>query len=194
MSVHALDQVPARPTFDRNAWVRETMDLLAGVVNNAADAYADARAVPPAADEVADRIADLVLPIVAANPMVEALAPFWSSRKLQAELGVSRQALDSRMKAGTLLGLKAGDGQLAFPVSQFVREADGAIKVRPGILAMLKVARASEAYRPWSFATLLRTPASELDGLTPHDWMRDASRDQMLLQFLANRWVREWSH
>lgn len=194
MGIPALVDTPPPQEFDRDVWVRETMERLADVVNDAADAYAGARIDPPAAEEVAHRVMDLVLPMPDDNPMVALLAPFWSSRKLQDELGASRQALDSRMKAGTLLGLKTGDGQLAFPVFQFIREPSGGIRVRPGVSAMLKAVRASPDFRPWTFATLLRTPASELDDLTPYEWMRAADRDQAALQPLARRWVREWSH
>ncbi|MFM8895081.1 MAG: hypothetical protein ACKOE2_06820, partial [Actinomycetales bacterium] len=83
---------------------------------------------------MAERVADLVVPTGDDNPMVELLALFWSSSKLQRKFGASRQALDSRMRVGSLLGLKTGDGQLIFPTFQFVRDTKGALRVRPGLI------------------------------------------------------------
>ena len=133
------------------------------------------------------------LPSTEDNAMVELLKPFWSSAKLQQEFKASRQALDSRMRVGSLLGLKTGDGQLVYRVFQFVRDSKGALIVRPGIIDMLKVVRNGEGYEPWMFATLLRTPAPELEDLTPIEWMRDPDQDQRELRAVALRWVHEWS-
>lgn len=69
----------------------------------------------------------------------------------------------------------------------------GALTVRPGVIEMLKVARDSTDYEPWTFATLLLTPAPELDDRTPIAWMRDPDQDQGELRTLAQRWVHEWS-
>jgi len=193
MTVHESPPLLGNPAFDRDAWVQDTLERISVLVNQAADSFSVADVIPPSPSEVEERVADLVLPTADENPMVALLAPFWSSRRLQAGLGASRQAMDSRMKAGTLLGLKTGEGALVFPVFQFVREPSGQLRVRPGVVAMLQEARRSTGWQPWSFAVLLRTPAPELEGLTPCEWMRDAGRDQSALPKLAARWAREWS-
>ena len=181
------------PLFDHDQWLNDVMELISEVLDDFAARAAQQETTLPTAVEVASRVADLVLPAKDDNPMVELLAPFWSSSKLQTEFGTIRQALDSRMKVGSLLGLKTGDGQLVFPVFQFIRSRRGALTVRPGVIEMLKVARDSTDYEPWTFATLLLTPASELDDRTPIAWMRDQDQDQGELRKLAHRWVHEWS-
>jgi len=183
----------AAPVFDEAVWMHDTLKLLSRVVRHSAEQYAQLHVVPPTAMEVTDRFSDLVLPTTENNSMVELLKPFWSSAKLQQEFKASRQALDSRMRVGSLLGLKTGDGQLVFPVFEFIRDTKGALKVRSGVIEMLKIVRNSEGYEPWMFATLLRTPAPELEDLTPIEWMRDPDRDQRELRALALRWVHEWS-
>ncbi len=193
MAVPVYSTKAVAPMFDEDAWVHDTLELLSQVVRQSAEQFAQSHIVPPTATEVAGRLLDLVLPSTEDNPMVELLKPFWSSSKLQQEFKASRQALDSRMRVGSLLGLKTGDGQLVYPVFQFVRDTKGALIVRAGVIDMLKVVRNSEGYEPWMFATLLRTPAPELEDLTPIEWMRDPDRDQRDLRALAFRWVHEWS-
>ena len=68
-----------------------------------------------------------------------------------------------------------------------------ALIVRAGVIDMLKIVRTSEGHEPWTFATLLRTPAPEREDLTPIEWMRDSDQDQRALRDLALRWVHEWS-
>ena len=177
----------------RGRLVHDTLELPSRIARHSAEQYAQLNVAPPTAMEVAERFSTLVLPTSVNNPMVELLKPFWSSAKLQQEFKASRQALDSRMRVGSLLGLKTGDGQLVFPAFQFIRDTKGGLKVRPGVIDMLKIVRTSEGYEPWTFATLLRTPAPEREDLTPIEWMRDSDQDQRALRDLALRWVHEWS-
>ena len=179
--------------FNEDVSVHDTLELPSRIARHSAEQYAQAHVAPPTAMEVAERFSTLVLPTSVNNPMVELLKPFWSSAKLQQEFKASRQALDSRMRVGSLLGLKTGDGQLVFPAFQFIRDTKGGLKVRPGVIDMLKIVRTSEGYEPWTFATLLRTPAPEREDLTPIEWMRDSDQDQRALRDLALRWVHEWS-
>ncbi len=131
------------PLFDHDQWLNDVMELISEVLDDFAARAAQQETTLPTAVEVASRVADLVLPAKDDNPMVELLAPVWSSSKLQTEFGTIRQAMDSRMKVGSLLGLKTGYGQLVFPVFQFIRSQRGALAVRPGVIQMLKVTRDS---------------------------------------------------
>jgi hypothetical protein len=189
-----VSPVAARADVDFDKWVRDTSAAIVEVVKATAAAYGAAHLQPPATQAVVDAFVDVVLPTPQANEMVTLLAPYWSSAKLTEKLGVSRQALDSRMKGSTLLGLKTTKGSLLFPVFQFRRDVSGAITVRQEVIDMLKAVRNAPAYDGWAFATLLRTPVSALDNLTPYEWSRDPERDPAALRSLARLWQREWSH
>jgi hypothetical protein len=146
----------------------------------------------PPADEVADRISDLILTPGDDTPnrLSEHLGPFWSGTKVQRELRLmSRQALDERRKTGRVLALKTSDNHRIYPVSQFQRRGNR-VEVKPELVSMLSVLRDHD---PWSVAVLLRTPAPELENLTPLDWIHQG-RETAATQALAHRVSREWSH
>ncbi len=101
--------------FNEDVSVHDTLELPSRIARHSAEQYAQAHVAPPTAMEVAKRFSTLALPTSVNNPTVELLKPFWSSAKLQQEFKASRQALDSRMRVGSLLGLKTGVGQPVFP-------------------------------------------------------------------------------
>lgn len=113
---------------------------------------------------------------IADSALVDTIGSSWSSTKLRAELGgVSRQALNQRVRRGTLLGLPTGDGVTVYPVFQFHRRG-GRVEVLPGLQPIVKALSDQSA---WSVAVLLNTAAPELDGATPVEWERrggDADR------------------
>jgi hypothetical protein len=97
----------------------------------------------PPADDFADRISDLILTPGDGTPnrLATLLAPFWSSTKVQTELGLkSRQALHERRKIGRVLALKKSDNHRIYPVSQFQRRGNH-IEVKPELITMLSVLR-----------------------------------------------------
>ena len=150
-----------------------------------------ARVKLPPADDFADRISDLILTPGDDTPnrLATLLAPFWSSTKVQTELGLkSRQALDERRKSGRVLALKTSDNHRIYPVSQFQRRGNH-IEVKPELIKMLSVLRDHD---PWSVAVLLHTPAPELGTLTPLDWIRKR-RDTAVLETLARHVAAAWS-
>lgn len=145
----------------------------------------------PDPDDVAASLGSLVayLPEESPNELAALLGPFWSSAKVQDALGVpTRQALASRRKNGSVLGLKTSDGDVVYPVWQFHRR-DDAIEVKPALVGMLRILK---TFDPWTVAVVLRTPAPELKGLTPIDWVR-AGRPAATLVELARVVAREWA-
>jgi hypothetical protein len=149
-------------------------------------------ALPPPA-QLAERLADLtLLPADGGEgqqELVQTVGPFWSSAKVRAELAIpTRQALDARIRAGSVLALKTSDGALVFPVLQFRSTTSGA-EVRPALKAAIKQLRAHD---PWTVALLLCTPADELDGLSPLAWTR-AEYDPAALASYAQRVDAQWA-
>ena len=79
--------------------------------------------------------------------------------------GVSRQAIDKRVKDGALLAVPGPSGRRGFPALQF--QPDGAVV--PG----LKDVQAALGYTsPWSVLSFLVNPHDLLDGRAPIDLLR----------------------
>lgn len=128
-------------------------------------------------------------PAVADSALVDTIGPSWSSAKLRSELGdVSRQALNQRVKRGTLLGLPTSDGATVYPVFQF-RRRGVRVEIMPGLPSVLKALTDQSA---WAVAVLLNTAAPELDGATPVEWARRGG-DAARLEELAGVLKRERS-
>ncbi len=144
----------------------------------------------PTPSEMADRISDLLIGSgEGRNEIADLLAPFWSAERTREALGgPSRAALADRRKNGTLLGLKTTDGVIVYPVDQFERR-DGRVQVKAGLKPFLS---ALKRHDPWSVALLAHTPASELDDLTPLEWLRKGLSPDTLRDH-ARRVDAEWS-
>lgn len=124
------------------------------------------------------------------NELSTLLGPFWSGARTQEALACSdSHALRARQAEGSLLALTTSDGVTLYPVFQFHRR-NGMIEVKAPLVDVLYVL---QEFDPWSVATLLRTPAPELDGLTPIEWV-DAQRPRQNLRGLASKVAREWGH
>jgi hypothetical protein len=92
-----------------------------------------------------------------------ALGEVWDTARVTELLGVSRQAVAQRVRAGTLLGLP-GRGTTLFPAWQFdvARRA-----VRPIVAALLAEFRNEAGIESWTIASWARTPQTELRGNIP---------------------------
>lgn len=88
----------------------------------------------------------------------------WSSPRVAELLGITRQAVDKRRRAGKLLALQSGQGGYVYPVCQF---ADG--EVLPGLDQFLA---AFSAGGPWVRLSVLLAPADEIGGISPLDALR----------------------
>jgi hypothetical protein len=122
------------------------------------------------------------------NELVALVGPFWSETKTCAALGISVSDLASRRDDGTVLGLTTSDGDRLYPIAQFHR-LDGRVEVKPALLPLLEALR---AFDPWTVAVLLHTPASELDGATPLDWVRSHGAPERL-EDLGHVVASEWA-
>ena len=125
---------------------------------------------------------------VTQNEIAEVVGACWSENKVLTALGVTSETLAAWRSTGRILGLLSSDGARAYPVTQFERRA-GAVEVRP---ALLPVLRALRGFDPWAVAVLLHTPAPELDGRTPLEWL-SGGRAPETLAGLAETVAREWA-
>jgi hypothetical protein len=103
----------------------------------------------------------------AENELAALVGPFWTEAKVREALNVSPERLASARAEGSVLALPSTDGDRFYPVSQF-RRHDHTAEVKPGLASTLRVLR---EFDPWTVAVLLHTPADELDGHTPFNWL-----------------------
>lgn len=144
------------------------------------------RELPPP-KQAAEVLRELIATVP--HPLAERIGPVWTSVHTREQLGLNtRQALDSRRRSGSILGVKTSNGEVFYPLSQF-RVTNGTIEVRPALVAMFKVLRDQD---PWAVATLLTVPAPELDDHTPVQWERQG-KDNKALVALAQRVRHEWA-
>lgn len=122
------------------------------------------------------------------NEIADRVGPMWSGQKVRRALAVSAGVLDARRESGEVLGLVTTDGVVVYPVSQFQRR-EGRVEVKPALVPFLRVLRQFDA---WAVAMLLHTPAPELDGMTPLDWLGQG-HEPTALHGLADVVAREWS-
>ena len=93
----------------------------------------------------------------------EALGEVWDTRQVVDFLGVSRQAINQRVRNGSLLGLQSR-GTTLFPAWQF-DPARGV--VRPVVASLLAEFHSASVVEPWAVASWAMTPQTELHGIRP---------------------------
>ncbi len=89
----------------------------------------------------------------------------WSTQQAANHVGVTRQAIDKRIRAGKLLAIDAGRHGRLVPAWQF-----GDRGALPGLEETLK---ALEAHDPWMNLTFFLSPHVGLDGIRPLDFLRE---------------------
>ncbi|MGI8868222.1 MAG: hypothetical protein ACR2F6_05060 [Mycobacteriales bacterium] len=103
------------------------------------------------------------------HPLAERTGPFYDTPGLVRWLGITRQALDARVRNRTLLGLPtAGGGPRVYPVWQF---SSGDKAVIPHLQQVLRIL-ASGSSDPWTWALWLSSRNDETyDGLSAAAWL-----------------------
>ena len=174
---------------DKDRYVEAVLVAVREALEAAAERYERTGATAPAVEELRGSLMDLVAAPDDENPLASWVGPFWSGKRVRDELRLaSRQALDSRRRAHAVLGVKTSDGAVIYPVWQFHRR-DETVEVRPAVGRVFAILGAHDE---WAVAVLLNTPAPELEGLTPLDWVRQLRSEATLLQF-ARTVDTEWS-
>ena len=91
----------------------------------------------------------------------------FSQEQVQTALsGISRQAIDKRVREGSLLSVPGPNGVRRFPVCQFL--ADGSL-----VKGMKELQAALPVRGPWSAFLFLMQPHADLGGRTPLDVLKD---------------------
>lgn len=99
------------------------------------------------------------------SPLAELTGPFYDTAGLRRWLGISRQALDSRIRNRTVLALATGSGQRVYPAWQWRPDRTPV----PHLAVVLKVLLAG-ARDPWTVALWLTAPVDHGDGRTVAAW------------------------
>ena len=177
----------AKATDLREVFRRRTEALIERLTEQASDeTIAAALEAPSDFGGLARMLSDMAPFGIAADtvdPMAEAIARgavakqelladaggAWSSTEVARHLGISRQAVDKRRKAGKLLALQSGRGDYLYPLCQFTDRG-----VLPGIDRFLTAFPPSSG---WTLLDLLLTPAEEIGDRTPLDALRRGDAD-----------------
>lgn len=123
------------------------------------------------------------------NELAVFVGPVWSETKASQSLGVKPDGLGALASVGGVLRLVTADGEAVYPVWQFSRRG-GQVEVKPGLVPLFRVL---SGFDGWTVALLLHTPAPELEGLSPLDWLAAEGRDAEAVANLAVVAAREWS-
>lgn len=100
------------------------------------------------------------------------LGPFYDTEGVMSLLGgVTKQAVNDRVRRHRLLALRTGSGRLVYPAAQF----DGQ-RVVDGLGAVLDVV-VPDDIESWAVASWLTTTDPALDDLTPIEALRRGNRD-----------------
>lgn len=120
------------------------------------------------------------------KPKRDRIGPFYSSRRVESLLGVSRQAVSERARNHRLLRVTTSDGVKVFPSFQFKTSG-----LRSNLVPLLKVLPGSGA-DPWTVAYWLTAPQANFNDRTAVEIV-DAGEDaQRILLTLARDDAAAW--
>lgn len=115
------------------------------------------------------------LKAVAGAVWADAIGPFYDTEGVMTLLGgVSKQAVNDRVRRHRLLALRTGSGRLVYPVAQFDDE-----QVVDGLGAVLDVL-VPDSTEAWTVAAWLTTPDPDLADRTPLGALRAGHHSDVL--------------
>ena len=165
---------------------RNLMDLLTRRVQQA---FADARAAGVPA-EIFDDVESIARAMAAALPTIHIsdrlVGPFYDTTGLAQWRGVSRQAINKAVAAGTVIACQRDGGQWVYPTWQFTDTRT----VHPHLITLWSTLRG--AADPWTCAIWLRSPQPQLGDRSAADWVIDGQPLDpalMLARADAQRWA-----
>lgn len=105
----------------------------------------------------------------------DAVGPFYDTESVMALLGgVSKQAVNDRVRRHRLLALRTGSGRLVYPAAQFHDE-----HVVDGLGAVLDIL-VPDNTEAWMVASWLATPDPDLGNRAPFEALRDGDVDDVV--------------
>lgn len=178
----AADRVDAEEYVDRVN--RRVAHRMLQLLEASGDIERRLQDLPEDPSELADQMVAIVP--IQRNPLDERVGPFYDTSGVRALLKVGRRAIDDRRRRGTILAVRTSDMHWLYPTFQF----DGAA-LRPEVLAVLRAFRDVNVGR-WTVATWFGSPAEDLAGRTPIEWMKDKA-DLEAVHDLAFSTARRWA-
>jgi hypothetical protein len=137
---------------------------------------------------MASTVARVALDVEPQNEMDQLVGPFYDTATLESWLGISRQAIDQRVKARKLLACMTPDKVRLYPVWQFTDTG----QTIPGLTLVLPIL-ASGVNAPWTWAMWMVSKLPyELDGLSPAEWLT-RGRDVAAVATLATQDASAWA-
>jgi hypothetical protein len=121
------------------------------------------------------------------SPLEDLVGPFYDTPSLSRWLNRSRQALDARVRARTLLGLPVSEGPRVYPAWQFADDGN----TIPHLAEVLR-ALADGTTDPWTWALWLSAADEEYDGLTAWQWLK-RDRDPAPILADARSDAKRWA-
>lgn len=165
---------------------RKLMDLLARRVHQT---FAEARAAGVPTD-VFDDVESIARSMAAALPTNgtydQLVGPFYDTTGLTQWWGISRQAVNKAVAAGTVIACRLDGGSWVYPTWQFTDSGT----VHPRLITLWSTLRA--AADPWTCAVWLRSPQPELDGRSAAEWIADGHPHESVMA-LASADARRWA-
>ncbi|HPB72271.1 MAG TPA: hypothetical protein PLX71_04760 [Phycicoccus sp.] len=149
-------------------------------------------------DDDLDRLADVypevvahaivdALPDVDTGALEEALGPFYDTAGLRRRLKITRQALASRVAAGSLLAIPDETGRLLYPTFQF---RAGTAEVLPGVGEIVRAV--TEAGADHLTCAMWLTALDPRLGQPPIEGLRHGGGDTVLRNLRAD--LDRWFH
>lgn len=148
-------------------------------ISRSVDELVDSNAITDFSDDARDATVKSALAGVReANHLNDRLGAFYTLERVMTLFGgVSRQAINDRVKKHRLLRVQTSDGMFLFPAFQ-IEGGD----LRPGLAGLLQVLLAS-GEDPWTVAYWLTAPIEDFEGRTALEVLdtREADRVDELL-------------
>jgi hypothetical protein len=141
-------------------------------------------------DELADLLVSGLPVIESGNKLADLVGPCYLTVGVQTVLGrrrgapVSKQAVADRRSRGAILALNTADGLWVYPTWQFTGG-----EVRSEVITLLTIFGDSPR---WSVAAWFRTPAGDLAGQTPLQWL-DRGAPLADVERLARHSAARWA-
>lgn len=157
-----LPKMPALPNVSK-LYADDVADALRRAVRNRLMHAGSAIKQLGDPEQLAQQWASM-LPL-APSPMEDLTGPFYDTAGLRSWLGITRQALDSRARNGTLLALTTGEGQRVYPAWQWRNDRTTIPHLAEVLQPLLAAARDT-----WIVALWMTAPVDHGDGREIAAW------------------------
>ncbi|NMM91954.1 hypothetical protein B2J88_48115 [Rhodococcus sp. SRB_17] len=172
-----------------NTLAEQERKLMALITCRVHQTFADARAAGVPAEVFGD-VESIARSMTAALPSShvydQLVGPFYDTTGLTQWWGVSRQAVNKAVAAGTVIACRLDSGQWVYPTWQFTDSGS----VHPHLITVWQTLRT--AADPWTCALWLRSPQPDLANCAVADWITDGYPVDPALELArgdAERWA-----